>query len=226
MFKKAIQSNISKGFNLSKKFLVRGFSSKQNLVNCFTTEINYEEGEYKPISSEEKQVFLKNTGFEFLESETSPKMELKKTINGFQVQIRYHARAPLPNQEEELDENQKEAEPGNMTDIQVLIQKEGKTSGFLVDAVVIDGNISVNAVHISDNIQEFYAKIMTGKVDPDIYEGPDFQSLDENLQQAFFEFLGELGIGEETAAFIEVTSLDKDQFLYMNWLKTCKNLLI
>lgn len=230
MFKNIAFNYFGKTIKSSKNLLIRNFSSKQNLINSFTNEINYEETEYNPISEEERKVFFKNTGFEFIESDSSPRMELKKNVGGFQVQICYHARAPLPspedNQENQQQQEQESQEPGNMTDFQVLLTKDGKSSGFLVDAVVIDGQININHLYVNDNVQEFHSKFISGRIDPNLYEGPDFQSLDESLQTSFHEFLTELGVNEETATFIEVTSLDKDQRLYMNWLKTCKNNLL
>ena len=56
--------------------------------------------------------------------------------------------------------------------------------------------------------------------------GPDFSTLDERIQQSFMEFLGDVGINEETGSFIEVMSFDKDQRLYLNWLKNVKNFLV
>ena len=56
--------------------------------------------------------------------------------------------------------------------------------------------------------------------------GPDFSTLDERIQQSFMEFLGDIGINEETGSFIEVMSFDKDQRLYLNWLKNVKNFLV
>ena len=67
--------------------------------------------------------------------------------------------------------------------------------------------------------------VVSGKLDPDLYQGPDFSTLDEGLQNSFNDFLNELGINDEAAAFIEVTSLDKDQYLYMRWLENCKDVL-
>ena len=227
MFKNIINNGL-KGLKSTRfnNTIVRNFSAKNNLITAFTNELNFEENEYKPISEEEKKVFFKNTNFEFIESNTSPKMELKKSVNDFLVCISYVARAPIPASEEESQQEQGDQEPGSMTDFQVLIQKEGQISGFMVDAVVIDGQININHVHVADNVQEFHAKYLSGKVNADVYDGPDFQSLDENLQVSFVDFISELGVTEEAAAFIEVTSLDKDQSLYMGWLNQCKNNLL
>jgi len=202
---------------------IRRFSSINNLESSLTNEIKFEEQEYKEINPEEISVFKKNTGFEFVDYPNNSRLELKKTLKDCVVTVCYHARAPFP-QEEESGKDQQES--GNVTDFQVIIQKSGKTSGFIVDAVVVDSNININHVYVADNVNEFHSKYLEGKIDSDLYQGPDFSTLDETLQTAFLDYLTELGINDETAAFIEVTSLDKDQRQYVNWLKKCKNLLL
>lgn len=224
MFKNIIKTGI-KSSNLHKT-LSFNFSSRNSLSTCFKNELEFEEKDYKPISEEEKKVFFKNSGFEFIESKDNARMELKKQSGDFQINIVYHARAPLPADEEANKQGEEMPEAGNMTDCHVLIQKGGESSGFLVDAIVMDGQININHVYVAENVQEFHTKVMTGKVDPDLYSGPEFGTLDENLQTSFVDFLNEVGVNDEAAAFIEVTSIDKDQSLYINWLKTCKNILI
>lgn len=201
----------------------RSFSSKNNLLNAFSSEIEYEEKEFKPISKEEKQAFFDNSGFKFIEAENSARLQLQKTVGDFEVKICYFARSPLP---EDQEDNQESEGPAHMTDFQVLIHKKGKNSGFLVEAVVMDSQVNINHVHVSDNLHDFHTKFLSGTIDADVYQGPDFSTLDENLQTAFGEFFTDLGINEETASFIEMSSLDKDQSLYMNWLRNAKNNLV
>lgn len=176
MFKQLSKSLIK--FNYSK-LLTKNFSARNNLVECFKAEVEFEEKEYKPISAEEKKIFFANSGFEFTESKTTTRMELKKTAWDFNVSICYHARSPLP--EDEETKWQEQQGPTNMTDFQVLIQKVGKTSGFLVEAVVMESTININQVHVSENIQEYHSRYLTWRVDPDFFQGPDFSTLDDNL---------------------------------------------
>ena len=82
------------------------------------------------------------------------------------------------------------------------------------------------SVHVSDNLDEYHNKYLTGRIDPDIYQGPDFTTLDETLQHSFIDFVNELGINEECASFIEISSIDKDQQLYIDWLKSVSNYLL
>lgn len=217
MLARYIAKGVLRGFSNQ----IRCFSSTVNLVKSLVNEIEYEEKMYEPISPEEKKVFFKNSGFEFIESSTSSRMELKKTTQEFQVTVCYHARSPMP----EDPENKTEG-PNSITDFQILIQKNGKSGGFLIEAVVVDSVIQFNQVHVAENVQEYHAKFLTGKIDPDFYQGPDFSTLDDMLQSHFYEFLGELGVNEECANFIETSAVDKDQQLYINWLKSTKNILV
>jgi hypothetical protein len=43
-----------------------------------------------------------------------------------------------------------------------------------------------------------------------LYRGPDFATLEEELQESLIQFLSELGVDEDMATFIENFSLDKD----------------
>lgn len=217
MLARYLARGVLRGFNKQ----IRCFSSKVDLVGALTTEIEYEEKEYEPISAEEKKVFFKNSGFEFIESPTSSRMELKKSTEDFLVTICYHARSPMPEDTENKNEG-----PNSITDFQILINKLGKSGGFLIEAVVVDSVVQINQIHIAENVHEYHAKFLTGKIDPDFYQGPDFSTLDDHLQNSFYEFINELGVTEECANFIETSAVDKDQQLYINWLKTTKNVLV
>lgn len=52
-----------------------------------------------------------------------------------------------------------------------------------------------------------------------MYMGPDFVSLEQEIQSGLIQFLLDHGIDQQTTAFIEVMSLDKEQRLYMKWLQ-------
>lgn len=56
-----------------------------------------------------------------------------------------------------------------------------------------------------------------------LYLGPDFSSLNEEIQEGLGQYLIECGLDQETAAFIELMSLDKEQRLYLKWLQEVKS---
>mmetsp|Transcript_33821 Transcript_33821/g.73944 ORF Transcript_33821/g.73944 Transcript_33821/m.73944 type:complete len:233 (+) Transcript_33821:2-700(+) len=50
------------------------------------------------------------------------------------------------------------------------------------------------------------------------YTGPEFEDLDDKLQESFDEYLAELGLEEKMCDFIDATASDKEQREYARWL--------
>merc|ERR1712073_65191 len=57
------------------------------------------------------------------------------------------------------------------------------------------------------------------KDSPSSYNGPEFEDLDDKLQEAFDEYLAELGMNSEICDFIDAMALDKEQREYIRWLR-------
>merc|ERR1712084_114652 len=49
------------------------------------------------------------------------------------------------------------------------------------------------------------------------YNGPEFEDVDEKLQEAFDEYLAELGMNNLLCDFIDAVALDKEQREYIRW---------
>merc|ERR1712151_361235 len=54
------------------------------------------------------------------------------------------------------------------------------------------------------------------------YNGPEFEDIDEKLQEAFDEYLAELGMSNELCNFVDAVALDKEQREYIRWLRLSK----
>jgi complement component 1 Q subcomponent-binding protein len=61
--------------------------------------------------------------------------------------------------------------------------------------------------------------IPRSELEDHVYLGPDFVSLDEDIQKGLSEYLINNGLDQPTVAFIEVMAMDKEQRLYMKWLQ-------
>merc|ERR1711920_681149 len=57
------------------------------------------------------------------------------------------------------------------------------------------------------------------------YNGPDFEDVDDKLQEAFDEYLAEVGMNNDVCDFIDATAQDKEQREYVRWLKITKKFL-
>ena len=51
------------------------------------------------------------------------------------------------------------------------------------------------------------------------YEGPELESIDENLSEMLEEYFESLGVNEEVIAFIEQYSVDAEHPFYVKWLE-------
>ncbi|XP_043698947.1 uncharacterized protein At2g39795, mitochondrial-like [Telopea speciosissima] len=55
------------------------------------------------------------------------------------------------------------------------------------------------------------------------YAGPDFKDLDDELQNAYQEFLEERGVNDELAVFLHEYMVNKDKTEFMRWLGNVKS---
>jgi hypothetical protein len=55
----------------------------------------------------------------------------------------------------------------------------------------------------------------------ELYSGPNFNELDEELQGAWYQYLEERGIDNDTCYYILYTTNEREQKEYENWLKQC-----
>ncbi|KID78578.1 Mitochondrial acidic protein MAM33 [Metarhizium brunneum] len=120
---------------------------------------------------------------------------------------------------DELDEEA--AAPINLS---IVVEKPGKTAGALnIDATAQDGNIVVENMF-------FYEDAKVAKVESpesaqkraDVYPGPPFGSLDEDLQVLMERFLEERGITQAMAVFVPDYVDVKEQREYLRWLSNVK----
>ncbi|UKZ49831.1 hypothetical protein TrVGV298_004084 [Trichoderma virens] len=96
-------------------------------------------------------------------------------------------------------------ETGAPINLSILIEKPGKTNGALnIDATARDG------------------EIQAAQKRADVYPGPPFGSLDEDLQVLMERFLEERGINETLAAFVPDYVDAKEQQEYLRWLKNVR----
>lgn len=109
-----------------------------------------------------------------------------------------------------------------MTEFMIRVIKKGSNNGLLVDASSMDTSFEFNTVQYSEDVNALYNDFINQKA-VDNYTGPSFNSLDERLQSEFTDFFTSLGINEELMSFMNVLSVDKDQRLYLKWLKNVNN---
>merc|ERR1712194_667105 len=128
------------------------------------------------------------------------------------VKIEWQLSSPF-GQEEEMEGGEEHSDES--TDFSITVEDKLGTSGIAFycstqtgeDHRYVIGNVKVySSVEERDSISA--------------YNGPEFEDLDEKLQEAFDEYLAELGMSSEICDFVDAMALDKEQREYVRWLKT------
>jgi complement component 1 Q subcomponent-binding protein, mitochondrial len=128
--------------------------------------------------------------------------------------------------EENMEEDMS---PGDMEEappcrLSIIVEKPGKMPGALnIEASAQDGTIQVNNL-------SYYADASLARADTpdlvhasaDLYAGPSFGSLDEDLQMLMERYLEERGITQALAVFAPDYMDYKEQKEYVRWLGNVK----
>ncbi|KAJ7598903.1 mitochondrial glycoprotein [Mycena floridula] len=144
--------------------------------------------------------------------------------------------ADLQNEEDMADEESEEGEEGSEEGgpspgsfpirVTLTMTKNASPAALIADMAVQEGSF------IIENIS-FYNDKKTGtelSAEADYarrgqYLGPQFESLDVGLQEAFEHFLQERGVDESVALFIPEFAEYKEQQEYIRWLKGVKQFI-
>ena len=213
---------------------------KEKLINCLNNEIKYEKSQMTEV--EGAKDFLKTSGFSFQSIPEECSLTLTKEVGGLKISILYQAKEPqIIESEEEEDKvvNEKKKE-GKMEEVKDIKEKEddfqdsylfnvkivniSNHSAILFECQGINWEIHITNASYHEN-SETLEKAPTVERFNTKYFGPEFTRLDEKLQNAFHEYLNDFGINGKIVNFIEVTSIDKDEKLYVKWLENLKNFL-
>ncbi|OLN96167.1 Mitochondrial acidic protein mam33 [Colletotrichum chlorophyti] len=130
-------------------------------------------------------------------------------------------------------EEQLEEEEGDLDEaappcrLSIVVEKPGKTPGALnIDATAQDGAIVVdNMFFYEDGKLAHAASAEVAHARGDIYPGPPFGSLDEDLQILMERYLEERGITQALAVFAPDYIDVKEQREYVRWLNNVKGFI-
>ncbi|KAM0805483.1 regulatory protein suaprga1 [Usnea florida] len=125
--------------------------------------------------------------------------------------------------EEESAPANDEDEPSFPARINVMIEKVGKGT-LQIETTAQDGEIVIENVYYFKDAELADAK--TAELDwkrKDLYEGPPFGNLDEDLQVLLERYLDERGINTALAMWVPEYIDFKEQREYLNWLSNVKS---
>jgi complement component 1 Q subcomponent-binding protein, mitochondrial len=130
--------------------------------------------------------------------------------------------APEDQVEEQDGEGEEEPEPSFPARLNIVIEKSGK-GAIAVEAVVQEGMVVIENVFYYTDASYAYGKT-ADKVHErqDLYVGPPFSNLDEDLQVQLERYLDERGINAALALFVPDYIDMKEQKEYLKWLENVK----
>jgi complement component 1 Q subcomponent-binding protein, mitochondrial len=121
-----------------------------------------------------------------------------------------------------------EAEAGDHDDsyparVNIVIEKPGK-GALAVETVAQDGIIVIDNVYYYPDASYAFAKTAEKAHErQDMYVGPPFANLDEDLQILFEKYLDERGVNTALALFVPDYIDMKEQREYLRWLSNVKS---
>jgi complement component 1 Q subcomponent-binding protein len=134
-------------------------------------------------------------------------------------------------QEEEFDMQEEEGQeaddqPGYPIRASLSITKSNAPGALNMDLNTQDGTFDIENISFYDDAK--LGTELTAEADWNrrgLYIGPQFQTLDNGLQEEVDKFLRERGINETVAIFIPEYAAFKEQQEYVKWLNKVKNFI-
>jgi complement component 1 Q subcomponent-binding protein len=184
-----------------------------NLAQVLQSEIEHEEGAEEEVDQDYvdlKKEIEKTFAVEDVKGNGTVKLVSKANASGEVVTVTFDCQDLADDYMGDFDEeeeiNADEIEPG--INFEVEIAKNGKK----LVAQCVGGNQGLTI----RNIRHLAAADKND--DLDVYGGPNFDELDEALQEEIFQYLEDRRINESLSQFVYVYAGNKEQKEYVNWL--------
>jgi len=197
--------------------LSRRFSAASNAVKVLASEIKHEEEQYE--QAKEIKSFLKNSPFKLVELPGDVNMALERELGDQTVRIEWQLTSPFdPEADAEGGEGDEEMQR-EATELSITVENK-KGAGMTFYCSTQTGE---DHRFVIGSIKTFATADEKDRISS--YSGPEFEDLDDKLQEAMDEYLAELGMCTEICDFVDAMAIDKEQREYVQWLKSAKSVL-
>lgn len=123
---------------------------------------------------------------------------------------------------EDVDDAEGDNEPNVTCRLNIVVEKPGK-GALNIEAVAQDASVIVeNMYYYNDPAIAHSSSAEADHKSRDVYPGPPFGTLDEDLQLLMEGFLDERGINSTLAVFVPDYMDMKEQREYLAWLNNVK----
>lgn len=205
----------------------RKFSSAspamQKLQKGFESELQYEKENYDTPDAI-RQV---PTGWTLEDKAGDVNVKIQKELPGDKVaKIEWQLLPPFDASLEGMEGAEGQPDPempqGDEVDFTITIEaKDDKGPGMIIFCNTQQGDSHRFTI---GNVKSW----MTAEErdNPGSYNGPEFEDLEDQLQEAMDEYLGELGIDDKIFDYIEHSATDKEHREYVRWLGNMKKVMV
>ncbi|KAM3070029.1 Mitochondrial acidic protein mam33 [Clarireedia jacksonii] len=226
--------------------------SDAELVEKIANEIEMEE-EMKAENEVPTSVkdYLDNCPFEIIDTPGQEEVVLTRTFGDEKIHISFSIadinsldpesdfQDPAMSDEGDLDAPASQNNPSDVEDIapgeegeqsfparvNIIIEKPNR-GALAVETVADEGNIVIDNVYYYSDASFAYAKTPEkAHQRQDLYVGPPFGNLDEDLQVLLERYLDERGVNQALAIFVPDYIDLKEQREYMRWLHNLKGFI-
>lgn len=232
---KRSNSTFIRPFHSSKPILGAGESDNE-LSARLAQEIDYERENYaNPNENSNEPAFLTNfrsQGIWKIEDQPgSDEIALIRDFGNEHIRVLFSigdigesAEADEMEESEDVNEAKEEEEETPAFPVRCAITISKQSQGALtIDAQAIDGSFTIENISFYKDAK--LATDLTAEADwarRGLYIGPQFDTLDQTVQEQFEHFLEERGIATELALFIPNFAEFKEQREYCAWLENVK----
>jgi len=165
--------------------------------------------------------------WKLIEKPGNVNMKIEKELSADRIcKIEWQLVAPFMDDEMDgMESEGKDGEPKmpemlDETDFTITIEKKDGSQGMTAFCNTQQGDghrFVVGNVKVWNSVAE--------RDDAAAYNGPDFEDLEDKIQESMDEYLGEIGITDEIYDYIDASATDKENREYMRWLENLNTFL-
>jgi complement component 1 Q subcomponent-binding protein len=188
-------------------------AAASKVAKTLAAEIKHEQEQYE--QAKEIKSFLIGSPFKLVETDGDVNVALERDLGGKAVRIEWQLTSPF---DPSADVEGEEGVEQEATDFMVTVEDKDKGSGI---QFYCSTQTAEDHRYVIGNVKSFASADERDSVSG--YNGPEFEDIDDKLQEALDEYLAEVGMSNEVCDFIDATALDKEQREYIRWLKITKD---
>ena len=190
------------------------------LSKALAAELQEEKSQYEQPSL--LKSFLRDSDWKLTDTDGDVNMKLVREFGGKSVSVEWQLVSPFNSEmdfEGEEGENAEEESRMESTDFTITVSDKRD------QGVIFYCSTSAGEGHryVIGNVRSFGSAAERESVSA--YNGPDFEDLQESLQEGFDEFLAEVGVNDELCDFVDAAAVDKEQREYIRWLSNIQGVL-